>query len=311
MLDPIIPTSHCTKDSFTFCEEIKKVSATNRFLISYDICSLFTSIPLKETIDIAVNLLFDHNPGLNINKAELKKLFEFATSGTYFLFQGIFYDQIDSVAMGSPLGPVLADIFMGYYETLWLNIFRECEINLYRQYVDDIICLFNCESNADKFFEILNTQHPNIKFTFEKQVNKRTSFLDVLITNDGDQFYTSIFRKETVIGLFTNYLGFTPFSYKVGLVRTLLHRAFMIGSSLFLFDEEVVKIKHYLEKNSSPLSFFDKQVKFFLENKIYEKSDSVNATSNIVKYYKLPYIGHISTDVKRKINRFCKFYCKS
>ena len=86
LLDPIIPTSHCTRDSFTFCEEIKKVSSSNRFLISYDVCSLFTSIPLKETIGIAVNLLFDHNPGLNITKAELKKLFEFATSGTYFLF---------------------------------------------------------------------------------------------------------------------------------------------------------------------------------------------------------------------------------
>ena len=52
--------------------------------------------------------------------------------------------------------------------------------------------------------------------------------------------------------LFTNYLGFTPFSYKVGLVRTLLHRAFMISSSWFLFHEEIVKIKHYLEKLLSP-----------------------------------------------------------
>ena len=184
LLDPIIPTSHCTKDSFTFCEEIKKVSATNRFLISYDVCSLFTSIPLKETIDIAVNLLFEHNPGLNITKDELKKLFEFATSGTYFLFQGTFYNQIDGVAMGSPLGPVLANLFMSYYETMWLNTFRECEMILYRRYVDDIICLFNCESDADKFFEFLNTQHPNIKFTFAKQNNKQISFLDVSITND-------------------------------------------------------------------------------------------------------------------------------
>ena len=110
-----------------------------------------------------------------------------------------------------------------------------------------IICLFNCESDADKF---LNTQHPNIKFTFEKQVNKQTSFLDDLITNDGYQFFTSVFLKDTAIGLFTNYLGFTPFSYKVGLVRTLLHCTFMISSSWFLFHEEVVKIKHYLEKNS-------------------------------------------------------------
>ena len=137
MLDPIIPTSHCTKDSFTFCEEIKKVSATNRFLISYDVCSLFTSIPLKETIDIAVNLLFEHNPGLNITKAELKKLFEFAIWGTHFLFQGTFYDQIDGVAMGSPLGPVLANLFMGYYKTIWLNTFRECEIIL----IDDMLMI--------------------------------------------------------------------------------------------------------------------------------------------------------------------------
>ena len=83
-------------------------------------------------IDIAVNLLFEPNPGLNITNAELKKLFEFATSGTYFLFQGTFYNQIDGVAMGSPLGPVLANLFMGYYKTMWLNTFHECEIILYR-----------------------------------------------------------------------------------------------------------------------------------------------------------------------------------
>ena len=94
-------------DSFTFCEEMKKVNATNRFLIFYDVCSLFTSIPLKDTIDIVVNLLFEHNPGLNITEAELIKLFGFATSSTYFLFQGTFCNQIDGVAMDSCLGPVL------------------------------------------------------------------------------------------------------------------------------------------------------------------------------------------------------------
>ena len=186
------------------------------------------------------------------NKVILKKLFEFATSGTYLLFQGAFYDQIDGVAMGSPLGPVLANLSMSYYETMWLNSFSEREMILYRRYVDDIICLFNCQSDADKFFEFLNRQHPNIKFTFEKQVNKQILFFDVLITNDIDQFCTSVFRKEPGIGLFANYLGFTPFSYKVGLVRTLLHRAFMISSGWFLFNEEIVKIKHYLEKLLSP-----------------------------------------------------------
>ena len=57
---------------------------------------------------------------------------------------------------------------MGYYETLSLSTFRGCEIILYRRYVDDITCFFNCESDADKVFTFLNTQHPNIKFIFEK-----------------------------------------------------------------------------------------------------------------------------------------------
>ena len=89
------------------------------------------------------------------------------------------------------------------------------------------------------FFEFLDTQHPSIKFTFKKQVDIQTLFLGILVRDNGDQFC------KTVIGLSTNYLGFTPFSFKVGFVRTLLHCAFMISSSLFLFHEEVVRIMHY------------------------------------------------------------------
>ena len=56
----------------------------------------------------------------------------------------------------------------------------------------------------------------------------------------------------------------------------------MISSSWFLFHEEVVKIKHHLGKKSYPLSFIDKQVKFFLENEINEKTGTVNATNNVI-----------------------------
>ena len=52
-------------------------------------------------------------------------------------------------------------------------------------------------------------------------------------------------------------------------------------------------------------------MKFFLKNRVNEKRVTINATNNAARYNRLPYIGHISTDVKRKINRFCKFYCKS
>ena len=63
VLEPVITTAHCTKDSFSFSEEIKKVRASKKFLFSYDVRSLFTNIPLTKTIDIAVYLLFEKHPG--------------------------------------------------------------------------------------------------------------------------------------------------------------------------------------------------------------------------------------------------------
>ena len=88
---------------------------------SYNVTSLFTNIPLQETIDIAINLIFNPNPNLNITRKELKKLFFFATSKTHFIFNSKFYNQIDGVAMSSPLAPVLANISIGSHESKWLN----------------------------------------------------------------------------------------------------------------------------------------------------------------------------------------------
>lgn len=93
----------------------------NKFLVSFDVESLFINIPLNETIDIAVDLIFKHNPKFSIKKSDLKKLFSFATAETHFLFNGKFYDQVDGVAMGSPLAPILANLFLGFHEETWLN----------------------------------------------------------------------------------------------------------------------------------------------------------------------------------------------
>ena len=79
---------------------------------------------LQETIDVAINLIFNHNPNLNVTKIELKKFFLSATSQTHFLFNGKFDNQIDGVTMGSPLVPVFANIFMDFYE--FFNLFEIC-----------------------------------------------------------------------------------------------------------------------------------------------------------------------------------------
>ena len=100
---------------------ISEMFFPKKFSVSYDVSSLFTNIPLQKTIDIGINLIFNHNPNVNITRTELKKLFLFATSQTHYIFNSTFYNQIDGVAMGSSLAPVLTNIFMGFHEPKWLN----------------------------------------------------------------------------------------------------------------------------------------------------------------------------------------------
>ena len=110
LLSPLVPNDYSCKDTFSFVSQIKNTNISRKFLVSYDVTSLFTNISLQETIDIAINLIFNHNPNLNITKKELKKLFLFATSQTHFIFNSKFYNQIDGVAMRSPFAPVLVNI---------------------------------------------------------------------------------------------------------------------------------------------------------------------------------------------------------
>ena len=90
-------------------------------MVSYDVTSLFTNIPLEETIHLTTDFLFEDKLDLKISRKDLQKLFQFATNQTNFLFNGNMYDQIDGVAMGSPLAPILANIFIGYHEKGWIR----------------------------------------------------------------------------------------------------------------------------------------------------------------------------------------------
>ena len=124
-------------------EELKEASINGKCLVSYDVNSLFTNIPLKETIKLAVDLIKTSYPNLKISSDDLTKLFKFATCETHFLFNGKFYDQIDGVAMGSPLAPVLANLFMGLSEKLWIKYFQWTPPSYYRRYVDNTFSVFN------------------------------------------------------------------------------------------------------------------------------------------------------------------------
>ena len=111
--------------------------------------------------------------------------------------------------MGSPLAPILANLFMGYHEEQWIGNYKDSQLLYYRRYVDDTFCLFHNEQDAMKFLSYLNSRHPNIRFTFETQLNEKLSFLDVLVDTSEASCITSISHKSTYTGLVTNFLSFT------------------------------------------------------------------------------------------------------
>ena len=110
---------------------------------------------------MAINLIFSHNPNLIITRKELKKLFLFATSQTHFIFNSKFYNQIDGVAMGSPLAPVFANILMGFHESKWLNEYNLNKSEFYVRYVDDILAAFDNEQDSLSFLNFLNNRQIN------------------------------------------------------------------------------------------------------------------------------------------------------
>ena len=195
---------------------------------------------------MAINLIFNHNPNLNITKKELKKLFLFATSQTHFIFNSKFYNQIDGVAMGSPLAPVLANIFMGFHESKWLNEYNLNKLKFYLRYVDDILAAFDNEQDS---LDFLSNRHPNIKFTIEKQINHSIAFLDIFISDINNQNLTiQTYHKLTYTGLLLNFKSFTLFLYKISLIKYLIVRLFKICNNCNSFHNDIENIKYNLIK---------------------------------------------------------------
>ena len=119
ILKPLVDDIYMLKDTYDFVNKIRFVEPKlDRFLVSFDVESLFTNVPTVETIDLIIELAFKDNNTTyhDLTKKQLRDLLKMCTSESHFQFGGVYYDQIDGVAMGSPLGPLFANVFMSDFE---------------------------------------------------------------------------------------------------------------------------------------------------------------------------------------------------
>ena len=149
-------------------------------MISFDVKSLFTNVPLDETIETILQKVYvEKKIKTSIPKPILKELLLLCTKHLHFRFNGETYTQIDGVAMGSPLGPLLANIFMISLEEKVLPKVSNY-LCYWKRYFDDTYA-YAVPENIDFVLKELNFYHPNIIFTYELEENNKITFLDVLI----------------------------------------------------------------------------------------------------------------------------------
>ncbi len=311
ILAPITTNDYTVKDSFTFAKDISGKDSDGLFMASLDVKSLFTNIPLNETIDICVENLFS-SPGSkpeHLNKCELKSLLSGAVKDCSFIFNSQWYKQLDGVAMGSPLGPTLANAFLAHHEKSWLaNCPSDFKPVLYKRYVDDIFLLFTSELHVKPFQDYMNTQHHCMEFTSECESNGSMAFLDLSICSSNGKFSTSVYRKPSFSGVYSSFLSFIPENFKYGLVHCLLFRSYNLCDSFVAFHKEVLYLKSILSRNGYPIAFIDSCISKFLNSvhkPIVPKAVSVARKSVCLV---LPYTGMSSVFVRNRIVNLCKRY---
>ena len=154
LLQPVLKrfSTHCISDLFMFADAIHNLKDSNNFFMcSFDISSLFTNVPLEETINICADALYCDNSDAQpfISKAVFIEMMKSTTSAVELSFNDIMYRQTDDVTMGSPLGPALANIFVGFYEEK--RFFHISKPFTYFRYVDDIFAIFRNDESRNIF----------------------------------------------------------------------------------------------------------------------------------------------------------------
>ena len=195
ILSPLSKLEYTVDSTTDFIKSVRKMKIPAQHkVISFDVKALFTNVPLDYTINLIIKKIYDnHEINTNISRKEMKDFFILCTKNVHFSLDGQIYIQCDGVAMGSPLGPVLAGIFMVELDRTLIP--QLCEhMMLWKRFVDHTTTSIK-PTSIQYVINVLNSFHSNIEFTYEEEKDGQIPFLDVLIVRKNDTFETTVYRK--------------------------------------------------------------------------------------------------------------------
>ena len=287
-------------------EQLKKIKLQpQECIISYDVKELFTSVPIEPAIKIIKQYLEGDQELKQRTSMRVKHiiyLLEFCLKNTYFIFQGRFYEWIEGAAMGSPICPIIANLYMEACETQAISTAPHSP-SLWRRFVDDTFVVIQ-EVQKDSFIEHINSIDDKFQFTMEDcRGDGSMPFLDTLVTPRSDgSMNTTMYQSPTHTDLYLQWDSHHTITAKHSVVNTLNHRARAVCSNQELPKEEDYLQKDLLE-NKYPIWALNR-VKMKIKAPLRQdqnKRDNINAndtSGNKKPYMVLPYVKGLSEGKK-------------
>lgn len=285
LITPYMPAQHLIKSTNEFIDILQNTNV-NGYLSSLDVDSLFTNVPVQDTITIIIDEIYnnDNQPAMKIPKELLRSLLTVCTTETPFRSpDNDIYIQTDGVSMGSPLGPLFANFYMCHIENNLLPSLSNPP-SMYTRYVDDIFLVIE---NIKTLEEIKSKFEENsvLKFTYEIEERKTIAFLDVNVKRHQHSVITGVHTKPTNSGECLNYNSFAPHQYKTGIIRTFLNRAHKICNSPDTFHAEIERIKQLLTNNNFPMKIIDAEISKFMNRNQQNEERTTNDNNNVIPLF--------------------------
>ena len=224
ILKPLTDKSnHKLQYTEDFIDTIKTIQIPHDYkLVSFDVKSLFTSIPLQLALQCTETAIERYTTTVTLPAQDIMELLNLCLTSTYFQFNGKHYKQLHGTAMGSPVSVIVAEIVMQAIEERAIATYKQT-LPIWLCYVDDTFTTVH-QDEINALHEHLNKQNPDIQFTKEIEENGKIPFLDCLVIHDNNKLRTTVYRKPTHTDRLLDQLSYNPTAHKATTVKTLTRR---------------------------------------------------------------------------------------
>jgi hypothetical protein len=303
--DHVIPSDHVTKNGADLKTKLENISiAEEETMVSFDVTSLYTSIPINLAIEATVRLL-DNSikviPEEDSSKEELVKMTCFCLNNSFCTFRGKFYKQISGLPMGAPLSSVLAELVMSEIDGQAVRILGTTS-RMWQRYIDDVYAILR-KRDLEGTLNKLNSINQSIQFTMELEKNGTLPFLDLNISRqEYGQLSFSVYRKPTHSGKYLDYKSEHTFSQKMSVISSLAYRAMTHCSSETSMNSELEVIKKELMENGYPRDEIQMEINK-TKMRFNQPSTSQTQDEDHSKTVSLPFVNKLSQRISRSLKK--------